>query len=100
MDDSSSYLCSFHFAKSEAKAAGILLWVFLEVNHKSVACRLRLGLSTGRLMNSPGLSDKLGYQRVNLVEKKIYLSFLVTAAEPELATGIYFVNSEQLQDLL
>lgn len=52
------------------------------------------------MTNSPGLSDKLEYQRVNLVEKKIYLSFLVTAAEPELATGIYFLNSEQLQALL
>lgn len=99
MDNSSSYLCSFPFAKSEAKAAGILVG-FFGVNHKSVACRLRLALSTGRLMNSPGLSDNLGYQRVNLVEKKIYLSFLVTAAEPELATGIYFLNSEQLRALL
>lgn len=51
-------------------------------------------------MNSAGLSDKLGYQRVNLVEKKIYLSLSVTAAEPELTTGIYFLNSEQQGSLL
>lgn len=51
-------------------------------------------------MNSPGLSNKLEYQRVNVVEKKIYLLFLVTAAEPELAIGTYFLNSEQLGALL
>lgn len=90
---------SFPSAKFEEKAAEILK-VFLGVNHKSVACQLRFGLSTGKLKNSPGLTDKLGYQRVNLVEKKIYLSFLVTAAEPELATWIYFLNSEQLRALL
>lgn len=50
-------------------------------------------------MNSSGLSDKLEYQRVNLMEKKD-LSFLVTSAEPELVTGIYFLNSEQLGALL
>lgn len=51
-------------------------------------------------MNSPGLSDKLRYQRANLVETKIYPSFSVTAAEPESTTGIYFLNSEQLRALL
>lgn len=72
---------------------------FLGENRKSVSWWLRFGLLTGKLTNSSGLSDKLGYQRVNLMEKK-NLSFLVTSAEPELVTGIYFLNSEQLGALL
>lgn len=48
-------------------------------------------------MNSPGSSDKLQYQKVNLVEKKIYLSFSLAAAKAILAARIYFLNSEHLQ---
>lgn len=102
MDNNFSYLLFlrlFPFAKSWRQKQQLFFFK-KEVNLKSGACWLRLGLSTVRLMNSPGLSDKLRYQRVNLVEKKIYLSFLVTASEAELATGIYFLNSEQLGGLL
>lgn len=35
---------------------------FLGENHKSVAWWLRFGLSTGKMINSSGLSDKHGYQ--------------------------------------
>lgn len=83
--------------KQQEYSLGVFFVCLFKVNHKSVACWLRLGLSTGRLMNRSGWSDKIGYRSVNLVEKKIYLSFLVTAAEPEFATGIYFLNSEQLR---
>lgn len=69
-DHSSSSLCYFTFAKYEAKVVWIFLWVFLAEIYKSVAWWLRFGLLTEKLTNSFGLSDKLEYQRINLMEKK------------------------------
>lgn len=45
-------------------------------------------------MNSPCLSDKLVYQKVNLVEKKIYPPLALAVERLILTVKIHFLNSE------
>jgi hypothetical protein len=45
------------------------------------------------LMNSRHLSDELGYQNVNLVEKKIYPPLALAFGRHILTVRIHFLNS-------
>lgn len=69
------------------------------INTQPVGLHLELLIDNG-LMNSPDLGDELIYQKVNLVEKKIYPLLALAFGRLILTVRIHFLNSGLTLNLL